>query len=97
MALGLPADELTLLDLADCNLARRDAALSEVSEAAVGIKNLVLNACMQTVSADGFIGVKETELVRAIADSLGCAIPPALGTDPFSQSAMTSRCARSSR
>jgi Zn-dependent protease with chaperone function len=85
MALGLPADELTLLDLADCNLTRLEAALSEVSESAAGVKNLILNACIQTVSADGFIGVKETELVRAIADSLGCAIPPALGTDAFSQ------------
>ena len=67
MCLGVPADELTLLGLAECNLTRLENALSEISEAADGIKNLVLNACVQTVSADGFIGIKEAELLRAIA------------------------------
>jgi len=88
MTLGLPADELTLLNIAECDLARLEAALGEVSEAATGIKNLVLNACIQTVSADGFIGVKETELVRAIADTFGCMVPPALSTAGQSDSSL---------
>jgi Zn-dependent protease with chaperone function len=78
MTLGVPADELTLLTLAECDLARIEAALDEISATAEGIRNLVVNACIQTVSADGMIGIREFELVRAIADTLGCVIPPAI-------------------
>ena len=87
MTLGLPADEVTLFDIAQCDLARLEAALGEVTEAAPGLKNLILNACVQTISADGFIGIKETELVRAIADSWGCAIPLPLNQTAGSEQA----------
>ena len=40
------------------------------------IKKNVLNACAQTVAADGVIQEMEAELLRAIADTLDCPIPP---------------------
>jgi len=38
------------------------------------IKKNVLNACAQTVAADGVIEEMEAELLRAIADTLDCPI-----------------------
>jgi tellurite resistance protein len=36
----------------------------------------MLNAAVQTVAADGVIQDKESELLRAMADALGCPTPP---------------------
>jgi Zn-dependent protease with chaperone function len=76
IALGIPADDLELLELSDCDLSRLETSLNEIAQASPGIKNLVLNACLQTISADGAIRIKEVELLRAIADSLGYRLPP---------------------
>ncbi|HWM26388.1 MAG TPA: hypothetical protein VNP98_16350 [Chthoniobacterales bacterium] len=35
-------------------------------------------SCAETVAADGIIQGREAELLRAIADSLDCPIPPLL-------------------
>jgi len=53
-----------------------DAALDRLAEAAPSVKRNVLLACAQTVAADGQVGYREAELLRAIADSLDCPIPP---------------------
>ena len=45
-------------------------------EAASPLKKLFLDACAQIVAADGRIHAREAELLRAIADSLDCPIPP---------------------
>lgn len=74
--LGVPADDMRFMKLADCSLPSLNDALDELLEAAEGIRNLVLNAAVQVISADGALRVEEAELLRAIADSLGCAIPP---------------------
>ncbi len=58
------------------DLPQVDSALNRLSEAVPQIKKNVLNACAQTVAADGVIQEMEAELLRAIADTLDCPMPP---------------------
>jgi hypothetical protein len=74
--LDLPG--LTLASAADCSLARVDAALERLNQGAPQLKKILLNACAETVAADGVIQESEAELLRAIADTLDCPIPPLL-------------------
>jgi Zn-dependent protease with chaperone function len=67
---------LGLLPAEECGLAQVDEALNRFSQAAPQIKKNVLNACAQTVAADGVIQEAEAELLRAIADTLDCPMPP---------------------
>ena len=60
------------------SLARVDAALNQLAEAAPSVKRNVLLACAQTVAADGQVLCREAELLRAIADALDCPVPPFL-------------------
>ncbi len=68
--------ELQLLPETECELAQVDEALNRLCQAVPQIKKNVLNACAQTVAADGVIQEMEAELLRAIADTLDCPIPP---------------------
>jgi Zn-dependent protease with chaperone function len=68
--------ELRLLPEEQCELAQVDAALNRLCQAVPQIKKNVLNACAQTVAADGVIQEMEAELLRAIADTLDCPMPP---------------------
>ena len=68
--------EHQLLPEAECELAQVDTALNRLSQAVPQIKKNVLNACAQTVAADGVIQEMEAELLRAIADTLDCPMPP---------------------
>ena len=68
--------EIPFLPKADCDLPRLDAALERLALAVPQIKKNVLNACAETVAADGLLQAPEAELLRAIADSLDCPIPP---------------------
>jgi uncharacterized tellurite resistance protein B-like protein len=70
--------ELRLVTAAECDLEQVDAALTRLCQAVPQIKKNVLNACAQTVAADGVIQELEAELLRAIADTLDCPIPPVL-------------------
>jgi len=74
--------ELHLLPEEQCELAQVDAALNRLCQAVPQIKKNVLNACAQTVAADGVIQEMEAELLRAIADTLDCPIPPFIPTQP---------------
>jgi uncharacterized tellurite resistance protein B-like protein len=74
--LDLPG--LTLASSDDCALAKVDAALERLNQASPRIKKDLLNACAETVAADGVIEEREAELLRAIADTLDCPIPPML-------------------
>lgn len=60
----------------ECDLVQVDAALDRVALAAPFVKCNVLLACAQTVAADGRILYREAELLRAIAATLDCPIPP---------------------
>jgi Zn-dependent protease with chaperone function len=66
--LWLPPDQ--------CSLSHVDAALGRLSQSVPQIKKNVLNACAETVAADGVIQEGEAELLRAIADTLDCPVPP---------------------
>jgi Zn-dependent protease with chaperone function/uncharacterized tellurite resistance protein B-like protein len=72
----LELSDLQLVSSQQCSLRQIDLALAQLNQAAPQIKKLVLNACAETVAADGVIQEREAELLRAIADSLDCPIPP---------------------
>ena len=59
-----------------CNLAAIDAGLDRIAQAAPEVKKVILKACRETVAHDGVVDQKEYELLRAIADSLDCPLPP---------------------
>ncbi len=79
-ALRLPAGtDLDLLPPDECDLGQISTALDRLVSAAPLIKGNLLAACVAVVSADGVIIEEEAELLRAIADSLDCPIPPVIG------------------
>lgn len=65
-----------LLSNPACKLEYLDIALDHLALAAPQIKKTLLKACVQVVSADHVIQEREAELLRAIAETLGCPIPP---------------------
>ncbi len=68
--------EIPWLPPEQCDLSRVDAALARLSQAVPQIKKNLLNACAQTVAVDGAIQEGEAELLRAVADTLDCPVPP---------------------
>jgi hypothetical protein len=75
--LRAPEDgELVLLPREQCGVDQIDAALNRMAQAAPLIKKNLLEACIHTVGADGVILEAEAELLRAIADTLDCPMPP---------------------
>ncbi len=70
------ADELQLLPREKSGLQQLDTALDRLALAAPQIKKNLIEACVQVVGADGLIQEREAELLRAIADTLDCPIPP---------------------
>jgi Zn-dependent protease with chaperone function len=74
----LPPGGKLQLDTTAYDLNKIDSALNRLSQGAPAIKKAILNACAETVAADGEIQENEAELLRAIADTLDCPIPPFL-------------------
>jgi Zn-dependent protease with chaperone function len=70
--------EISFIPDEQCDLSQVDAALNRISQAAPQIKKNVINACAQVVAADGVIQEMEAELLRAVADTLDCPMPPFL-------------------
>jgi Zn-dependent protease with chaperone function len=79
--LGEAASHVQLKPEEACRLSSIDSALDRISQAVPKIKRDILTASIQTVSADGVIRPAEGELLRAVADSLDCPVPPFLATD----------------
>ena len=76
-AARLPLREsLPLLPPAECGLPAIDTALDHLAQSIPHIKKMALEAGAHTVAHDGFIHASEAELLRALADTLGCPIPP---------------------
>ena len=72
------------------SIAHLDAAMQMLVQGSLGIRRRILSACAWCVSADGTVTVREAELLRAIADSFGCPLPPFLDTTgPGTGTAMT--------
>jgi len=68
--------EAALLPRQECSLSQFDAALQELAKAAPKVKRPIVAACAACVAADGTVTVREAELLRAIASTLGCPMPP---------------------
>ena len=60
----------------DLDLRKLDRALDDLDAAAPSLKRRILAACAACIGADGQVTLEEGELLRAIADSLGCPFPP---------------------
>lgn len=58
------------------DLARVNTALDRLAMASPDVKRLVLAACRQAIVQDGRVEQAEYELLRAVADSLDCPMPP---------------------
>jgi hypothetical protein len=75
--LRAPANvELALLPREQCGVGSLDAALDRLALAAPIIKKNLLEACIRVVGADEVIQEAEAELLRAVADTLDCPMPP---------------------
>ena len=86
--LDAPEGGVTLLSGETRSLSRVDSALDRLAQASPSVKRNVLLACAHTVAADGQVLYREAELLRAIADTLDCPVPPfveALEAQPSGQ------------
>ena len=70
--------EIPWLPPTECDLKHLDAALDRFAQSVPQIKKNVLSACAETVAFDATIQPREAEILRAIADSLDCPLPPFL-------------------
>ncbi len=69
---------LELLPASNCDLAAISSALDVLAAAPESARRVLLAACARSVGFDRIVSAEETELVRAIADSLDCPLPPLL-------------------
>jgi Zn-dependent protease with chaperone function len=79
----LPEIETALLPRDRCGLADLDAALERLAETSPTCLRQLLTACAACIAADHEVTQAEGELLRAIADSLGCPMPPLLPGQPL--------------
>jgi Zn-dependent protease with chaperone function len=69
---------LVLLATNQCTLKRLDQALDSLGSASPAAKKTMLSSFSACVAADPKMSVEEAELLRVIADALGCPVPPVL-------------------
>ena len=72
---------LLLLPATECGVEQVSAALDRLTLAVPIIKKNLLEACTRVAGADGVLLEAEAELLRAIADTLDCPMPPFLQAD----------------
>jgi Zn-dependent protease with chaperone function len=70
-----------LLPREQCGVTQIDAALNRLVQAAPFIKKNVIDACIHVIGADGVVYEKEAELLRAVADTLDCPMPPIVAVE----------------
>lgn len=73
--------DLVLLPGEQCGVSQIDVALNRLAQASPLIKKNLLEACIHTIGADGVILESEAELLRAVADTLDCPMPPLVPTE----------------
>jgi Zn-dependent protease with chaperone function len=78
VALGVPAS-WRLLPRGKVDAARLDKVLVRLDEAEPGLKQRILTACAACALADRQVIPGEGGIVRAVAASLGCPVPPLAG------------------
>jgi hypothetical protein len=59
-----------------CSLKHLDLALTLLGRVSFAIRAKVINACLECIIHDEKITIEEAEILRAIADALGCPVPP---------------------
>jgi Zn-dependent protease with chaperone function len=69
---------MSQLPLQQCGLGQVDAAMDRLACADARVKEKVVNACSETVTADGEIQIGEAEMLRAICAALDVPCPPLL-------------------
>lgn len=69
MEIPLPSPQM-------CTLPAFDASLEKLNMSSGGVKQQLLKGCAVCVASDGKVTVEEAELLRAIADSIECPMPP---------------------
>jgi len=74
----LGVEGLALLSHEQCGLAALDGALADLADATPKLKRAIVTACAEVVLSDARLTVAESELLRAVSDSLGCPMPPLL-------------------
>ncbi len=72
----VPAANAKLLAETACSLSNLESALGILRQASEQIRAKLLEACAACVAADDRVKVRETELLRGIADLLECPMPP---------------------
>jgi hypothetical protein len=74
--------QMTLLPQSECGLKALDQALDALEGAKGFTKREMIAAFSSCIAADGQVEVSELELLRIIADALGCPMPPILDFEP---------------
>jgi len=78
--LGKAAAAFPLARQSSVNLKDFDKALEDLATTSLAIKKTILSACSVAVVHDGFVNDTQFELLRAIADTVDCPIPPFVPT-----------------
>jgi len=68
--------EVKLLPPEKCGLKDVDKALEKIDLASPIVKKQLIHACGVAVMNDGILENNEAEMLRAVADAIGCSIPP---------------------
>ena len=69
-----------MLSVEECRAERVRQALDRVSQAPPQVKKRVIGALARMAVADSTVTVEEAELLRTVADGLGCPVPPLTAT-----------------
>jgi hypothetical protein len=69
---------LAMLPREKCTWPVLEAALSEFAQAAAPLKRKLLAAVAACIAADGRTTIEEAELIRTIAASIACPVPPVI-------------------
>lgn len=72
---GLTGVRVVLLPTAECGLGRLDPPLETLATVSMPLKAKILAACDRVIHADGRNTHAESELLRAVADTLGVPLP----------------------
>ena len=65
----------------ECSLAEFDTALQTLDQVVPAVKRRVVVACTACILANQQVTVRESELLRAICDTLDCPLPPLVMED----------------
>jgi len=74
--LAEPRTEIAFAPAAECGPVPLERSLRELDGASLPIKRRLLAACLECLTHDGKVTAAEIELFRAIADAVGCPVPP---------------------